>query len=112
MKYKDGVYTEIVKITKGERIRLLPSIEIVHAMRRIDQISQLLTKKEITITAIFDGKHMEGSKHYSGNAFDMRKWKYSPEDLTELIKSIKTELGYKYDVIVHESHIHIEYDPK
>lgn len=62
------------------------------------------------ITSTYDGIHMKGSKHYTHEAIDLRKW-----DMTRPIattKALKHVLGKDYDVILKETHIHIEYDKK
>jgi len=67
-------------------------------------------KYEITITSAKDGKHKINSKHYTGDAIDIRTrdMKY-PSACTI---RIKIEIGDDYDVINEGDHIHIEYDPK
>lgn len=84
----------------------------------------LLTAEEIyrrrmlslVVTSINDGKHKDGSKHYSGNAADIRtKGTGSARSLfNDLVKKLDP-LGY--DVLLEyegedNEHIHIEYDPK
>jgi len=67
--------------------------------------------KELVITSARDGMHSAGSLHYYGYAVDLRIW-----GLEDKIQSIATRLreilGINYDVIVHTTHLHVEYDPK
>jgi uncharacterized protein YcbK (DUF882 family) len=64
----------------------------------------------MTITSAKDGKHMEGSKHYTGEAIDIRKFDMkNPNVVVELIREY---LGKDYDVINEKTHIHIELDKK
>lgn len=64
----------------------------------------------MTITSGNDGIHMRGSKHYSNEAIDIRKFDMkNPAVVTE---EIKEYLGKDYDVILKKTHIHIEYDRK
>ena len=67
----------------------------------------------ITITSCRDGKHMENSKHYSGEAIDLRTWNLpsgtSPQDAAE---TLSEALGDNFDVVVEPTHIHVEYDPE
>jgi len=67
----------------------------------------------LVITSITDGKHGENSLHYVGLAIDLRT-RNLPEDNSEAIagRALKDALGKDYDVIVHNTHIHIEFDPK
>lgn len=112
MKYKNGVYTEVTAMQNGKKKRLKPSAEIEIAVNAAEALSQAIAKKEIVITAIFDGKHMKGSKHYEGNAFDMRTWIYTNEELSTLYINLAQNLGEDYDVVLHKTHLHVEYDPK
>lgn len=114
MEFKEGVYTEVVKIEKGEPVRLAISPEIKAAMLTVNNISKEIAGREIVITAVFDGTHMTGSKHYEGNAFDMRTgWgMYTNVQIANLVNKIKSELGRDYDVVLEKTHLHIEYDPK
>jgi len=64
----------------------------------------------LIITAALDGKHSIGSLHYVGLAIDIRTNTLSdPKDMYERIKSV---LADAFDVVWHETHIHIEYQPK
>jgi len=62
--------------------------------------------KDLFITCVRDGNHMNGSFHYIGLAFDVRKAASIP------VGVIKETLGPDFDVIEHSTHVHIEYDPK
>lgn len=66
----------------------------------------------VTITSVNDGKHMKGSKHYDGLAFDCRTRYFELQMQHEVFNQIKHDLGSEFDVIFHETHIHVEYDPK
>jgi len=71
-----------------------------------------------TATSILDGVHKPGSKHYAGLAFDIRTW--ADGSGTQLSNHIKQEmaarlrdiLGPKWDVVVEDTHIHVEFDDK
>lgn len=69
------------------------------------------TGYEMTITSGKDGKHMKGSKHYSGNAIDIRI-KDMKSDIVILVNRLKNTLGRNFDVIKEIDHIHVEYDEK
>ena len=68
------------------------------------------------VTSCNDGQHMTNSKHYTGNAVDLRtKTVGLARQLVEAIKVQLKPLGY--DVIFEDEHgdnehLHIEYDPK
>ena len=70
----------------------------------------------LVITSGDDGTHMAGSKHYNGNAVDIRS-----HDLhgiqALMVVHLKKQLGDRYDVLLEDpggpnEHIHIEYDPR
>lgn len=68
---------------------------------------------ELVITSARDGIHSAGSLHYYGYAVDIRaseNWNYGISDIMEMAAELKKALGDGYDVIVHETHIHVEYD--
>ena len=65
-----------------------------------------------TITSLTDGIHKDNSKHYSGNAFDLRIWSVPEADLRGLVLELRAKLRADYDVILEGDHIHVEYDKK
>lgn len=73
---------------------------------------------ELVITAGMDGKHMTGSRHYVGEALDIRSKGLLTTDRKEtFLEKIRTRLGPGYDCILEgantpNEHFHIEYDPK
>lgn len=79
----------------------------------IFEVNRILEKyqRELYITSICDGKHMTGSLHYKGLAFDFR---YPTKDETTL-RYIITELRASFDIfcdiVLESDHIHIEFDP-
>jgi hypothetical protein len=83
----------------------------VEALLGIMLVEQILTLKgkTTTVTSCLDGKHMEGSLHYKGQAFDLRTWVIETEDI-DMIKGVLGRLGF--DVVLEADHLHIEFDPK
>jgi hypothetical protein len=67
------------------------------------------------VTSGLDGEHMTGSKHYSGNAVDIRlpTW-YGRSEATNdtVLAEIRLAVGKDYDVVYERDHYHVEYDPK
>lgn len=112
MKWKNGIYTKVTKIKNGVEVEVKPSIQIMAAWTIADEESKRITGKPITITSILDGKHRDGSKHYDGQAFDIRTFIYTVTELNELMAALKEALGPDFDVVLENDHIHIEYDPK
>lgn len=112
MNFKDGVYPQVISYKRGKQVRIEASEQIKEAMHTADALSKAIAGREIVVTAILDGKHKEGSKHYQGEAFDMRRWGYSQQELNQLLVDMKANLGLDYDVVLESTHVHIEYDPK
>ena len=69
---------------------------------------------EVVITSGNDGRHSVTSKHYAGNALDIRtRTLPSPEeDGRAIAQRLNQSLGRDFDVIFEGDHIHVEYDPK
>ena len=63
------------------------------------------------ITSGTDGKHMEGSKHYTLAALDFRTSHWSTPTQQVFITGMRSRLGRKYQVVHKRDHIHFEYDP-
>lgn len=75
-------------------------------------------KTALVVTSGSDGKHKVGSKHYSGDAVDLRVWNlpgYDATDTSGSVKQIAAELGRRlgdeFDVVYEGDHLHVEYDP-
>lgn len=78
----------------------------------------------LVITAVRDGKHKEGSLHYTGFAADLRapsRYLAGDTNINKTVAAeVKAALGPDYDVVVEgddtpgatAAHIHLEYDPK
>jgi len=60
------------------------------------------------LTSGLDGEHMEKSLHYDGLAGDWRIWHVTKERREELAALLRFMLGPSWDVVLEETHIHIE----
>jgi len=94
---------------------------LVLEMKQVLVIVDCLWKRhgnEAVITAgteAFDGNdliHSTGSLHPFGRALDFRTYYFSREIINKIEKELIKALGPDYDIVVHEDHIHIEYDPE
>lgn len=90
-------------------------------MLAAEDVWREMGKHEPTCTSANDGKHMEGSKHYSDEALDIRIWQMVTKEYPDardapLVKQaarrLQIKLGEDYDVVVEKDHIHVEYDPE
>ena len=63
----------------------------------------------MVLTAVTDGKHMEGSLHYEGQAVDVRTRDISPTVLNLMAKNAREALGPDYDIVLEGDHLHMEY---
>jgi hypothetical protein len=67
---------------------------------------------ECVVTSGRDGTHMAGSKHYGGDAIDLRTRHVKDNNTIAMIaQELQIVLGDDYDVVVEGTHIHVEYDP-
>lgn len=97
--FKDGVKVDGVKKETIELMLLLNGYFVAHV------------GKEFVITSCTDGKHMKGSKHYSGYAIDIRTRHLSVYEINNLLAWFKSHHDKEYDIVVENDHIHVEYDP-
>lgn len=74
--------------------------------------------ESLVITEITGGKHMQGSKHYVGQAIDVRSRTLLPTIKTHLLFRMKEALGFiGFQVLLenpdtNNEHFHIEFDPE
>ena len=70
--------------------------------------------KQAIITCGLDGKHMPGSKHYTGEALDLRTRHLDMRLRPVLAEDYSKALGPQYDVVLEDNppHIHVELDIK
>lgn len=70
--------------------------------------------KDLIITSIADGKHMENSQHYKGTAIDIRSKNFTSENAKIAFRArFEKYLGYKFRVLYEgkgtpNEHFHIQ----
>jgi len=69
------------------------------------------------VTSACDGKHMKGSWHYEGLAWDWRVWGLKdPKAVWDEIRKEAQAVDFRYDIVfgdeAHLDHAHTEYDLK
>lgn len=66
--------------------------------------------EELVVTSARDGIHSAGSLHYYGYAVDFRSRYFSRRGVGIVANRLRDTLGSDYQVIVHSTHIHVEYE--
>lgn len=100
IKFKEGVFANDL------RYPLINAIKEAHiAFQEHDS--------DLTITSLADGdSHRPDSYHFQDLAFDSRTRHLDRTQVLDIAKEICTRLGKYYDVIIHDTHLHIEFDLK
>ena len=80
-----------------------------YIVRHIMKVICQIWNEDIYITSTDEGNHIAYSKHYFGEAIDIRPPKTDRENK---INKLKERLGEDFDVIDEGDHVHVEYDPK
>lgn len=99
-----------MKIKQGANLQGL-DIRIRPALIIADKVWKEY-KQELVITCGLNGTHSAGSLHYYGLAIDCRTRYFTTEEIIVIAAKLRNALGFEFDVIVHKTHIHIEYDFK
>ena len=63
----------------------------------------------LVITSGVDGRHSRNSRHSYGLAIDVRRRHLV--DVLSIVGELRTALGSAFQVVLEDTHIHIEYDP-
>ena len=73
-----------------------------------------LSDDTVWVTSANDSRHMENSKHYTNEAFDIRTMNVlgGMPVIQQWAANIRRELGTDYDIVVERDHLHCELDPK
>ena len=67
---------------------------------------------DCVITSGLDGAHSKTSLHYAGCALDFRTRQMIASDKKELSERCKEALGEDFDVVLEQTHLHVEYQPR
>ena len=98
IKFKPGIFTKV----------LTP--EVVRAINVAERVFMCVNCDAI-VTALEDGKHKNGSLHYSYLAVDFRTRHVKKGYHGWVADEMSRLLGDDYDVVLHKTHLHVEYDP-
>jgi len=89
-----------------------PMAKGLHTIEEVYGRTILDRTKNLVITSARDGQHMKGSKHYTGDAVDLRTRDLTKQEQKDLWQNLVNYLGPKFDVVLESDHIHVEFDPK
>ena len=67
---------------------------------------------EFVITCAKEGTHRKGSKHFVGQAIDVRTRDMALHNRKAFATSIAKAVGPEFDVVLEGNHLHIEFDPE
>ena len=72
---------------------------------------------DCVVTSINDGYHIPKSRHYRGEAVDLRVHNIPKQLRIQVVEEIRRALPMDFDIILESidtpnEHIHIEWDPK
>lgn len=90
----------------------------LHIAAAVVNAATILGLKQVVITSGADGCHVTGSKHYRGDALDIRtKDMPNAEVKREFVKLVIQRLGEGYQGFLENEgtsneHAHFEWDPK
>ncbi len=98
-----------MKIKKGANIQGLD----IHMRPALIAAGNLWREfgQELVITSGLDGEHSARSLHYYGLAVDMRINYFTKSVQETIANELQYRLGEDFDVVLHRTHIHVEYDP-
>jgi hypothetical protein len=110
------IYLKPGVVTDGLSFQMGVAIGAAVALKRE------LFRKDMTITSGHDSTHNPGSKHYKGEAIDIRSVDLTPEQVHVYFDALNSALDpLGFDVVLEGAgatavttapHIHIEWDPK
>jgi hypothetical protein len=89
---------------------------LLHMLAALERLSRELfglPDEGLVITSGSDGTHMAGSKHYTGEAIDLRSKTMSPTIRGSFIKTLRAALGPQFTVLLEhvgeaQEHVHIQ----
>jgi len=109
-----SIFDRIAAVKPGADTSKL-SARMLAAVATIDTVSRRTIGRGAIITSGVDGTHRDGSKHYTGNAVDLRTNDLAVSTINVYARELDEALngrGHRFDVLIASNHIHIEYDPK
>lgn len=89
---------------------------LLHMLTVVERLSRTVPgvpEAGLVVTAGSDGRHMAGSKHYSGEAIDLRSKTLQPDVRELLLAALREELGPQFTVLLEDAgkaneHVHAQ----
>lgn len=89
---------------------------LLHMLATLERLSREffgLPDEGLVITSGSDGTHMDGSKHYTGEALDVRSKTFNATIRSGFIATLRAELGPPFTVLLEDvgtpnEHIHCQ----
>jgi len=79
----------------------------------LDHVYEYNYGEEFVVTSLKDGAHSTHSKHYTGEAADIRTRNFTRGEVEELYGYLRRLIDpHGFDTVLESDHIHIEWDPK
>ena len=101
----------MLKVKPGVELGMVRPF-ITDKLPYIDLLAQQVYGPDVVvwISAVTDGEHMKGSKHYKGLAVDVDVVGSSEVEFLQWKNLLENGLGQDFDIVMHMTHIHIEFD--
>lgn len=106
-----------VKPNSDPPVELMLCNSIKVRLGLLDNLMMKFTNKDSMITSgsELSAPHMKGSKHFTGEAIDVRNWGVVALKQTGRMAFFSGLLEvfdeHRFDIVEHTTHIHIEFDP-
>jgi len=84
--------------------------EILNIEESVDAVTRNVTGSDAVVTYTTNGKHTNNSRHYSGDAIDIRTRNMKKDERLKVTDDLKATLGDQYYVLDEKNHIHIQYN--
>lgn len=83
-------------------------LSILQGLVEVDRRPLPGQPRELTITSINDSDHVEGSKHYTNEAVDLRSRTFEPGSVEPFRIYLEATLGSSFRVIFERDHFHVQ----
>lgn len=67
---------------------------------------------DCVVTSLLEGPHKFGSRHFDGFAVDFRTRDLTNPAKVSVATTMKDALDNQYDVVLEQTHLHVEFDPR